>query len=177
MRPSRIKTRSIQGNPSGAILSESAGNSGSVQRLTARTDRPRTAYANGINTARYNVRRQCVQCSKRYTPTGPAQKRCVGCQAIHKKVYMQKWYKNHYVKKGYSQAGPSNNNWTGGIGVYRRLKKRTACERCSSKKHLLIHHKDGNRYNNELTNLECLCKRCHQIEHRCWESFAVTQPC
>lgn len=42
---SRNQTYSIQGNPSGAILSESSGNRGSVQRLTARTDRPRTGYA------------------------------------------------------------------------------------------------------------------------------------
>jgi DNA polymerase-1 len=45
---SRNKIYSIQGNPTaeaGAILSESAGNSGSVQRLTAQTDRLWTGYA------------------------------------------------------------------------------------------------------------------------------------
>lgn len=42
---SRIKTRPIQRNPSyRAILSESIGNSRSVQRLTAQTDRLRTGY-------------------------------------------------------------------------------------------------------------------------------------
>lgn len=41
----RIKTHSIQGNPSGAILSESGRNAGSVQRLTAQTERLWTGYA------------------------------------------------------------------------------------------------------------------------------------
>ena len=26
---------------------------------------------------------------------------------------------------------------------------------------LEIHHKDGNRYNNDRSNLECLCPNCH----------------
>jgi hypothetical protein len=30
----------------------------------------------------------------------------------------------------------------------------------------LIHHKDHNRLNNQVDNLEPLCKRCHQ-EHHC----------
>lgn len=51
------------------------------------------------------------------------------------------------------------------------------CERCS--KDLkdagagfwAVHHKDHNRKNNRPDNFELLCKRCHQIEHKCWEAF------
>ena len=42
---SRSKIYSIEGNPSWTILSESVGNNGSVQRLTAQTERLWTGYA------------------------------------------------------------------------------------------------------------------------------------
>jgi hypothetical protein len=43
----------------------------------------------------------------------------------------------------------------------------TACERCGyDKKEILqVHHKDKNRQNNELTNLELICPNCHCEEH------------
>ena len=60
--------------------------------------------------------------------------------------------------------GSGNPTWKGGIQTYRRFKK-DACERCGSTRFLLVHHKDENRYNNVASNLETLCKRCHQIHH------------
>lgn len=53
------------------------------------------------------------------------------------------------------------------------------CERCN--KDLLdvdrygwcAHHRDHDRTNNVRENLELVCKRCHQIEHKCWEAFNV----
>jgi hypothetical protein len=42
------------------------------------------------------------------------------------------------------------------------------CERCgfdAVKEILGVHHKDRNRNNNELSNLEVLCPNCHSIEH------------
>ena len=42
------------------------------------------------------------------------------------------------------------------------------CERCgfdSSPNILGVHHKDRNRNNNELENLEVLCPNCHSMEH------------
>ena len=42
------------------------------------------------------------------------------------------------------------------------------CNRCESKKNLLIHHKDRDPINNKIENLEVLCKSCHEFEHaRC----------
>jgi len=44
----------------------------------------------------------------------------------------------------------------------------TACERCGYNEHTLIlgvHHKDRNRKNNDLSNLEVLCPNCHSLEH------------
>lgn len=44
----------------------------------------------------------------------------------------------------------------------------TACERCgydAVPQILGVHHKDRNRRNNELSNLEVLCPNCHSLEH------------
>lgn len=43
----------------------------------------------------------------------------------------------------------------------------TVCERCGyNKKEILhVHHKDRNRTNNELHNLELICPNCHYEEH------------
>ena len=57
-------------------------------------------------------------------------------------------------------------HWNGGVGIYRRFKK-SNCERCNSENKLLVHHKDHNRLNNSIDNLETLCYRCHMVHHNC----------
>ena len=60
-----------------------------------------------------------------------------------------------------------------GISIYRDLALRTQgkhkyCNRCGfyTAPHILqVHHKDRNRKNVELTNLEVLCPNCYEIEH------------
>lgn len=181
MQLSRSKTRSIQGNPnvnvnnvkSRAILSESSRNTGSVQRLTAETERLWTGYRK-VNTVGYVKERKevymkrspklCKMCNEEYTPTGANQKRCGKCVGAYNKKVMTDYYKANYSKKGYNQSGTKNNNWQGGIGTYSREVKST-CERCTSKKHLVVHHKNHNRYDNTKDNLETLCRKCHQEEH------------
>ena len=46
-------------------------------------------------------------------------------------------------------------------------KKGKKCEKCSYNKYeiLQIHHKDRNKNNNELNNLELICPNCHYEEH------------
>jgi predicted nucleic acid-binding Zn ribbon protein len=59
------------------------------------------------------------------------------------------------------------------VKSYRALKLRLAkargqkCERCGYSKYdiLQIHHKDRDRSNNELDNLELICPNCHYEEH------------
>lgn len=44
----------------------------------------------------------------------------------------------------------------------------TECVRCGYAEHpeiLGVHHKDRNRKNNDLSNLEVLCPNCHSLEH------------
>lgn len=50
--------------------------------------------------------------------------------------------------------------------IRRNLVKK--CNRCNFDKHpeiLVIHHKDRDRKNAEISNLEVLCPNCHAIEH------------
>lgn len=65
---------------------------------------------------------------------------------------------------------------------YRSLKVRlleingTSCQRCRYPKYeiLQIHHKDRNRSNNELENLELICPNCHYEEHYLEKSWLKT---
>jgi len=67
-------------------------------------------------------------------------------------------------RKGKFGVGKNNSGWRGGIQTYRRLKK-SNCERCGSVKKLQVHHKNEDRYDNRLENLETLCCRCHRQHH------------
>jgi predicted DNA-binding protein YlxM (UPF0122 family) len=58
----------------------------------------------------------------------------------------------------------SKAQWETGICGYRKFKK-DKCERCQSTKYLIVHHKDENRKNNIISNLETLCRSCHQAHH------------
>lgn len=64
-------------------------------------------------------------------------------------------------KGNYNQAGANNNNYKNGISMYPKYKK-SKCETCGSTKHLMVHHKDGNRKNNKPSNLKTLCWSCHE---------------
>lgn len=52
------------------------------------------------------------------------------------------------------------------------------CERCGYNKYeiLQVHHKDRNRFNNELDNLELICPNCHFEEHYLEKSWLKTLP-
>lgn len=59
----------------------------------------------------------------------------------------------------------------------RLLEKRgKACERCCYNKFeiLQIHHKDRNKHNNNLNNLEILCPNCHYEDHFLEKSWLKT---
>lgn len=40
------------------------------------------------------------------------------------------------------------------------------CELCGSGKNVDVHHKDHDYRNNELHNLQALCRRCHMLQHK-----------
>ena len=69
------------------------------------------------------------------------------------------------------RCGVNAPNWIAGESAYRDLMHKYKipykCARCgiSDKRVLIVHHKDGNRRNNIISNLERLCCNCHAILH------------
>lgn len=67
--------------------------------------------------------------------------------------------------------GPRHANWVAGRSAYRnillRKKIKQACKRCDTQDNrvLLVHHLDGVRDNNALSNLIWLCHNCHFLVH------------
>ena len=62
-------------------------------------------------------------------------------------------------------------HYINGLQEYRDVafkNKEKKCERCGFKEHpeiIQVHHKDRNRDNNNINNLEVLCPNCHMFEH------------
>lgn len=72
------------------------------------------------------------------------------------------------VGSGGNQWGEKNHQYKNGIGSFSKKAFNYyghQCNRCVSKDNLLVHHQDEDRTNNKLSNLEILCKRCHQNHH------------
>ena len=67
--------------------------------------------------------------------------------------------KGHYTHGSFKTGIQAYRN------IYKDNHKELKCELCGSTKYLYIHHIDSNRYNNDVTNLQCLCKSCHQKHH------------
>ena len=69
------------------------------------------------------------------------------------------------------RIGENHPNWLTGVTTYRKLmlknSKELKCKNCNfvDKRVLIVHHKDRNRSNNDLSNLELLCRNCHYLEH------------
>lgn len=116
--------------------------------------------------------RVCIKCNNVITNK---RKGLIYCSSKCRSAYNSyKWsIKNNKFKKpgvgsGGNQEGINNHQYKNGIGNYNKLafkNKINICNRCSSVENLLVHHIDHDRSNNELDNLEILCKRCHQKHH------------
>jgi hypothetical protein len=147
----------------------------------------------------------CRHCGTVFTPSSPCNLYCSkSCAKIvadekHKVASWKKHVKTmtekgkaHLIgvgKGGGAKKWKEDSQYKNGIGQFNRLRKKmkeeiNRCQRCnkdlSDVPHAgwACHHKDHDRTNNVPENLELLCKRCHQIEHKCWKSFegATTIP-
>jgi 5-methylcytosine-specific restriction endonuclease McrA len=135
----------------------------------------------------------CADCGSSYEATGRNQKRCSSCAhevaVARSRAYYDKFYRTGQGSGG-NQQGENNHQWKGGTSpkIYRRTKFESTtdrkCERCGvdlsgvigtryGRGLWTVHHKDGDDTNRSPENLELLCKRCHQTEHRCWENFSA----
>ena len=70
-----------------------------------------------------------------------------------------------------NRCGENSPNWIVGQHSYRQLMKRyckaEACSMCqiNDKRVLIVHHRNLNRKDNKIENLEWLCRNCHSIVH------------
>lgn len=127
----------------------------------------------------------CSRCKTVYSPRGTSQKYCETCIPIILKENSDRHRLNKGIPVGIGSGnsqgrGEGHHTYKTGIGGYRdkvKASKPAYCERCSvsidysNTYKWCVHHKDHNRHNNQLDNLELLCKRCHQIEHRCMDQL------
>lgn len=147
-----------------------------------------------INTTKFE--KNCTICGCAFIGTGPAARYCPTHQEEAKRIQKEKIRvataarraatgqikKPGVGKGGNPYYGKDHHSYKHGWYVADRLrvvKKEEAryCERCGSDLlHVnrwmwVVHHKDHNHFNNDYSNLELLCKRCHQIEHECYLAF------
>ena len=138
----------------------------------------------------------CRKCGCAFIGTGPAAKYCSGCREVAKMEQMARDRVRstaYRVKKGLVKmpgvgsgnaqpVGVDSPSYKHGYYIADRLRvvvraERRYCERCNqdlrdaTQYQWVMHHKDHNHCNNDLSNLELLCKRCHQIEHECHTAF------
>jgi len=56
-----------------------------------------------------------------------------------------------------------------GLGIYRNIAYecfKKECLICGSQKNIVVHHKDENRLNNDISNLYVVCNSCHKKIHK-----------
>lgn len=129
----------------------------------------------------------CVICNKTYLPTGRCSKYCVECKVEVAKQqqidgqYAYRRRKGMRIGRG-SVKGEKASYYKHGKSVFDRFARERkeeiqCCEECgkdltnASRWGWVGHHIDHNPLNNVIENLKLLCKRCHQIEHKCWKAF------
>jgi hypothetical protein len=131
--------------------------------------------------------KHCTTCGTEYLPTGQCSKYCLTCREIAyqaQQVTGQERYRRRQgmeIGRG-ARPGEKNPMYSHGRFVFLRWAKERKlsiglCEHCNkdirnaTHYEWVGHHKDHNQSNNVIENLVLLCKRCHQVEHQCWDAF------
>lgn len=109
----------------------------------------------------------CKYCDNKFWPISNRQKMC--SQQCSTDFERKDALRRYHEKKN----GTFTSTMTySGIGLYKKIMENVkSCTKCGSTQFLVVHHKDENRQNNDISNLEKLCKRCHQIEHDCQKNL------
>jgi hypothetical protein len=135
--------------------------------------------------------KNCEVCGTEFIPTGPAARYCKECAKVKHKEAQKRGQRRYRKRKGEpvgvgkggsNLKGEEHPQYKNGMGKLTRLRSKmkkeiNRCEHCGkdlsevTQYEWCVHHKDHDRTHNERDNLILLCKRCHQIEHECWEAF------
>jgi len=134
--------------------------------------------------------KQCKNCGTTYQPIGSCSKYCLVCKPEMRKQLANKGQQKYRRKQGRrvgegsgcsTGKGKDNHMWRNGMSVFTNNRAKIKLERryceCCGKDMLntthyqwVIHHINHDKYNNpeDGSNWKLLCKKCHQIEHKCW---------
>lgn len=140
----------------------------------------------------------CPYCGTIFITTGRNHKFCT-------KICQYKWQVDNGIQKEYRDRanakmgmvvgigsggltgkGEKNQNYKHGRYTFRNYARELVrlgvpCNKCgkdltgATRGYWCGHHKDHDPTNNNLNNLEILCKRCHQIHHESHHSFTKVQ--
>lgn len=142
----------------GALVSEVRRGKGIFCSLSCSSKRKRTAKANVT----------CAYCDKEFYKNPSKQKNSKSglffCCREHKDL-AQRIGGIKEIQPPHYDRGSHNTRYR--TVALRILPSR--CNRCGYEEHveiLQVHHKDRDRANNAIQNLEILCPNCHAIEHR-----------
>lgn len=122
-----------------------------------------------------HIAKFCMGCHIEFTPTGNNTKFCPACA-----TFRLMWSRKVSTKPTGAGSGGANigqatvHNYRYFYLTRLYINQRGLCKHCLDsfpESILIVHHKDGDRYNNTTSNLELVCKQCHQIEHECWKAF------
>lgn len=142
-------------------------------------------------TRRLKMVKICEVCCKEFHPLKNFQK-CCSTQCAGKQRSTSLNFICHYCGKEYQTCysnkdttkycsrscynkmqavlniGANDTQWIDGRSIYHNIAFNEyphLCNRCGSRHRLEVHHKDRNRKNSLLDNLEILCIYCHKKEH------------
>ena len=117
-------------------------------------------------------RRVCIRCNMpiigKYKSAKYCSIRCRQAEISYRHRVKTGKIRKPGVGSGGNQLDKDNHQYKTGIGLYSKKgfeNLPNICNRCKGNINLLVHHIDHNRSNNELNNLEILCKKCHQAHH------------
>jgi len=78
----------------------------------------------------------------------------------------QKYCNRDCMKAAFKSKPKHGTSWMTIHYHARKLLPDGCCEICGSAENVDVHHKDGNPQNNDLSNLQRLCRSCHMKAHR-----------
>lgn len=95
----------------------------------------------------------------------------VSCHHCEKKFYSYSYHSRKYCSRACVSKENKKTFSPKFTTVRRQMQRRSMiqkCNRCGFDSHpniLGVHHRDHDRNNNDISNLEVLCANCHSIEH------------
>ena len=96
-------------------------------------------------------------------------------ESVKRRIKKTQFKRGHYYAHWTGKYGEEHPHYKGIAYRNKALSvKRRMCEKCNRRKFdsltkLHVHHKDGNRLNNNIKNLRLLCSRCHLRLHKNWK--------